>query len=369
MSFCIYYLEPCKYTNPGGVELEYLALSSFASKLGIQVVASTSEEILSSATSGDMIYIQDEGRLNKAYRDWAYKLLNRNVVIIEKNVFALPSKYRPFHKNYRMIVMSKDGAYRYRLRSLLIRNRQEKMLIVPNLPFWDRNSDSPIKNISDSRLRILRVGRPDIRKWTNFEVETLEKIFNSSGDVPVKLSLVGAPESMFELVNSRRIEVECIPYTNNVAQHYRTNDLYFHHSRIGETFGNTIFEAAEYGLFIVFVFDLKWDCAPIEYLLDLGIKNQIIEISNYLLLNEQSFKSRSDQSFNGITLNFRQKNVDLFEGNFESLEIDVPHLKQAIAYIYSLGRKFQVSIPRIAKSILIEIFREKCLQFLRRKRK
>jgi hypothetical protein len=55
-------------------------------------------------------------------------------------------------------------------------------------------------------------------------------------------------------------------YGTPVDQAYRAADVYVHHSRIGETYGNTLVEAATSGCLVVCALDLDWDCAPLETL-------------------------------------------------------------------------------------------------------
>ena len=56
------------------------------------------------------------------------------------------------------------------------------------------------------------------------------------------------------------------PSMNDLGDVYRAADIYLHHSRIGETFGNTLVEAAQAGCLVVCGLDLDWDCAPLETL-------------------------------------------------------------------------------------------------------
>jgi hypothetical protein len=365
MSTLTYIVKANASENPGGVELEYVSLSDFGLTIGIHTEIATTEEILQKALPGDVVYIQEEGRLSAEYRNWAVALLNRAVVIIEKNVFALPSKFRPIHKNYHMVLMSKDGAFRYILRSTMIGNKQEKLLIVPNLPFWF--SSSEIEEPYESRetktaIKILRAGRPDTKKWTRVEVEKFIQLFGGREQNLAKLSLVGAPDSIVEFAKSLTTEIECIPYTNSISNYYKSSDTYFLYSRIGETFGNTIFEAVEYGLGVVFVFNLKWDCAPIEYLSELTSKSEIFEISNISKLNRTSFRHKSESRNDGPGSHFRDKNSDLFRGNYKSLEIVRPKFVRSVGYIYKLGRKYQVRFPKIIYVLILEVIRESFLK-------
>jgi hypothetical protein len=370
MTSTTYIVNTGASANPGGVELEYQAMADFGKKIGVRAITATSEEILELALTGDVVYIQEEGRLSAKYRDWAMKLLNRNVVIIEKNVFALPSRFRPKHDNYRMIVMSRDGAYRYSLRSTLVWNRQQMLLVVPNLPLWQFGTEvQELRKIDckKSGLRILRVGRPDMKKWTSLEVEKFEQLFGPESPEHVRLSLVGAPSPIVDFANSKKIGIECIPYTKSVNNYYRVNDVYFLYSRIGETFGNTIFEAAEHGMRIVFVFNLKWDCAPIEYLVRLGIESQIFEVSNISKLSHSTFWTEFTHERQRTGLEFERKNADLLLGSYKKLEAKRPGVFESIIYIYSLGSNYHVRLLRVLQALVLEIFRESCFKRLIRR--
>lgn len=356
--------------NPGGVELEYGALLNLLKKFGVRAITATSEEILVRAIAGDVVYIQEEGRLSTKYRDWAVSLLNRDVVIIEKNVFALPSRFRPKHKNYRMILMSRDGAYRYTLRSALVWNRQKMIFVVPNLLLKQEEGEISTlrqKNISKSSLRILRVGRPDMKKWTTLEVEKFEDIFSRDSLEQSRLTLVGAPAPIVYRANSKNIGIDCFPYTRFVGEHYRTNDVYFLYSRIGETFGNTIFEAAEHGMRIVYIFSLKWDCAPIEYLMELGIESKIIEVSKSSKLSDSDFRSEFTNNPPRPSLEFERRNREFFLGNYKNLETKCPGVVEAIFYICNLGFKYDARLVKVVQTLFIEIFRESFLKKLIRR--
>jgi hypothetical protein len=74
----------------GGVELEYIEIIKFATVNGVKAVSATSDQILQVSKLGDRVFVQQEGRLSLDYRLWALELLNRGVIILEKNVFSDP---------------------------------------------------------------------------------------------------------------------------------------------------------------------------------------------------------------------------------------------------------------------------------------
>jgi len=132
----IFVLQNSSSNQPGGVELEYLALTDFLAMNGLKSEYSTKDEVHKLVSPGDLVYIQEEGRLSPDYLHFAKGLLSQGVTIYEKNVFALPSKFRPVDPNYKMILMSRDGIFRYALRGSFKTNQQETIYLVPNLPFW-----------------------------------------------------------------------------------------------------------------------------------------------------------------------------------------------------------------------------------------
>ncbi|MEJ2578685.1 MAG: hypothetical protein P8Z68_06250, partial [Kineosporiaceae bacterium] len=62
------------------------------------------------------------------------------------------------------------------------------------------------------------------------------------------------------------LRVEFWDYAADVSDLYSWSDLYLHHSRIGETYGNTLLEAALSGVPVACALDPSWDCAPLEFL-------------------------------------------------------------------------------------------------------
>ena len=357
----IYLIETAEKLNPGGVELEYRYLKSFLNELGLKSMFASAEKIIENAIYGDVVYIQEEGRLRAEYGFWAGALLDRGVILLEKNVFALPSKYRPIHPNYHMIVMSKDGAFRYSLRSLFVGNQQKELIIMPNLPFWKKTTiERDLKKDSSNRyeLLVLRVGRPDMSKWTSLEIEIFDRVFESETSNSAKLTLVGAPIQIAEIAKAKKVNIECVDYVENIEEYYQIYDTYILYSRIGETFGNTIFEAAAHGMRIIYIFDLTWDCAPIEYLKEFSINSYVSEISKVAQITKSTFQNKkktTQTEFNDISL---LRNKSLFSGEYRKLKSEIPSFIQSCKYLYEIGLEFQVKRMRILSAIIIELFRE-----------
>jgi len=357
----IYLIKTAEKLNPGGVEFEYRSLNSFLRELGIKSMFASAEKIIENAIYGDVVFIQEEGRLSAEYGFWAGALLDRGVILLEKNVFALPSKHRPIHPNYHMIVMSKDGAFRYSLRSFFVGNKQKKLIILPNFPWWVKTTlERDLKKSSTNgyELLVLRAGRPDMNKWTTLEIEIFDRIFESESSNSAKLTLVGAPMQIAEIAKAKKVNIECVDYVKNIEEYYQIYDTYILYSRIGETYGNTIFEAATSGMRIIYIFDLTWDCAPIEYLKEFSIDSYVCEISKVSQITKSTFQNKKTNTqieFNDKAL---LENKSLFSGDYGKMKSEIPSFIQSCKYLYEIGLEFQVKRMRILRAIIIELFRE-----------
>ncbi|WP_292602290.1 glycosyltransferase family 4 protein [Nocardioides sp. REDSEA-S30_B4] len=154
---------------------------------------------------------------------------------------------------------------RYQLRSRLEGLKQTSSCFVLPNPRWGSGRTSTIRSLPDrGELTLLRIGRPDPIKWSNFELEYAVALHRKTRR-PVRLVRVGYP-GPHAVTSVAGVRVEDLPYQDDLSEIYRGADLYVHYSRIGETFGNTVFEAQETGLPVIFAASLGWDCAPVEYL-------------------------------------------------------------------------------------------------------
>ena len=281
---------------------------------------------------------------------------------MKKNVFALPSKFRPVDPNYRMILMSLDGIYRYTLRGILKTNQQENIYLVPNLPLSraeDKQGLIAKRRFNRSNtLRIMRAGRSDRTKWSSVEVQLCQNLCSTNPDKSLELTLIGCPREYRQESKTRNFVINQFDYSNSLDDFYVINDYYLLHSKIGETFGNTIFEVAEYQLRVVFVFDISWDCGPIEYLNSYYPNSKCLEISNLesvdlSLFSEENIKPPSDMV--GI---FLETNRNLFMNEHDDLVYPRPSVISSIQYLVSLGRTYNVTLIRISVAIVKEIIRE-----------
>jgi hypothetical protein len=255
----------------GGVELEFDAVTRLE-EAGVRVVQLDPGDVADGikADRSDaraVVFVQTEGRLSPRYRGHADEWLDAGAVVVEKNIFSLPSRWRPVHPRYLMAVMSLDGLHRYGLRSSCAYLQPvERALLLPNplLPRLARAT--PWADDGVSPVVLLRLGRPDPRKWTTFEMRWARALSRRSPQRQFHLRLVGCPASVqgarFETSN---LTISAEPYSTNPSALYADADVLVHHSRIGETFGNTLFEAAEAGLGIVCALAPRWDCGPLEY--------------------------------------------------------------------------------------------------------
>jgi len=361
----IYILRNLSTNQPGGVELEYNELSIFLAKNGLMSEYSTKDEVHKLVSPGDLVYIQEEGRLSLDYLHFAKRLLSRGVIIYEKNVFALPSKFRPVDPNYRMILMSLDGIYRYALRGSLKTNQQKNIYLVPNLPLsklGDKQERIAKRSFNESyTLRIMRAGRSDSTKWSNVEVQFCENLCNINPDRNLELNLIGCPREYRQESKTPNFVINQFDYSKSLDDFYITNDCYLLYSKIGETFGNTLFEAAEYKLRVVFVFDISWDCGPIEYLNSYYPNSKCVEISNLESMDLSLFSEENQKVSSDMAEIFLEINRKLFMHELDEIAYPRPSIISSIQYLVSLGRTYNVTLFRISVAIVKEIIRERTI--------
>ena len=350
-------------SQPGGVEYEYNALFYYLTLWGIKCEFSTKDDVHTLVSPGDVVYIQEEGRLYPDYLHFANSLLSKGVTILEKNVFALPSKFRPVNPNYRMILMSHDGIFRYSMRGSFKRNQQEIIYLVPNIPYWilgDRKRKTAVSNNNDSRtLRIMRAGRADTSKWTGLESELCQNLCKVNPNWNLELSLIGCPRELKQQSESRNFKIKHFEYSTSLEDFYIENDYYLLYSKIGETFGNTIFEALYYNLRVLFLFDISWDCAPIEYLNSYSPNSRSYEISNLETVNLSSFIDDNAKEENNLDDIFLEKNRKFFTFETDELIRPLPSFFRSIQYLFFLGRRYNVPLWKIMIGIIKEILRER----------
>jgi hypothetical protein len=258
-------------STPGSVELLYERILSSEWPLGtlckILSLEEVSRSVAANRSSKTIVFLQSEGTRDPArstaIRDW----LCGGAIVVELNVFALPAADRPQLAAYIPAFLSWDGYCRHVIRATTAGYRPYGHAAILPYPLLHDVSSYP-RRWDGSRVKLLRIGRPDIRKWTTFEVKLCRRLARQWPEMEFELSLVGAP---LELLIKRsslptNLAVKVLPYSRDVSSLYSSNDIYIHYSRIGETYGNTLAEASVRGLPIICVLDPAWDCAPIEFL-------------------------------------------------------------------------------------------------------
>jgi glycosyltransferase involved in cell wall biosynthesis len=250
----------------GGVQLLEQKLYDQAKRRGLDVVTTSKSDIYShlstSFYSRFVVFIQTNGRLSAEYRIWAESLLNKGCEIVEENIFALASRYRPTHPKYTLALMSLDGALRYSYRCFWSGLKKTKtFLLLPNPDYFEPFHEAKANRPSPS-FSFLRIGRPDPIKWSSFEVDFVTKLALQVPSVQFTLRLVEPPSCLETSTVVPNLKIERGDYQSNVSALYNSADCYIHHSAIGETFGNTISEASRSGVPVLYAADFDWDMAP-----------------------------------------------------------------------------------------------------------
>ena len=211
-----------------------------------------------------VVFTQEEGFLSRSYRDDAISLLESGVMIVELNVFNMPSRHRPDHPRYIMACYTREGYWRYRLRSLGSFSRSHpNVALLPN-PSRFTGTNNVGQARATSSVRWLRVGRPDFRKWSRWEERFVARI-SGRGKAEHHLTLLGSPfgEPPKDLGGS---QVDVLDYSINVEDVFRDCQAMVHFCPIGETFGNVLLEAKDLRLFVLVAVDPKWECGPLAFL-------------------------------------------------------------------------------------------------------
>lgn len=253
----------------GGVELENFALLRAAAEAGMDHGLVTPDQADSAMTrSNTLIFVQKSGRLGPGYEGYAQAWLDRGAWVFEKNVFALASPWRPIHERYVNIVMSEDGWQRFQFRSKAAGRPMPAVSMILGNP--QLVPPSSLMNRPTDRLRFLRIGRPDPIKWSNFEQRYAAAVARVRPDTMIELVRVGCPPNLVNHATEDLPNLSIVdePYRSDISDAYGAAHVYLHHSRIGETFGNTVAEARAAGTPVVLGASLRWDCASVELLTD-----------------------------------------------------------------------------------------------------
>lgn len=249
----------------GGVELRTQLLATHLQNRGAFVFDPLLESPLNSGSRA-LIYVQTQGYLNASLQKNIGLWLSRDWTVVEHNVFGLASRFRKPHENYFMACSSRDSALRCRFRQSLISGKfglPQTMILPPPLR-KDFSKELSVSPKSDTKF--LRVGRPDKRKWTHFELDFVKALAMSEPEELFELTLVGFPfDTHWRLPGNMTVRV--LPYQDEMFEIFELHSHYLHHSAMGETFGNTIREAKAAGLSLILSLDPFQDSGFVDYLL------------------------------------------------------------------------------------------------------
>ena len=118
--------------------------------------------------------------------------------------------------------------------------------VIYNQVFVDRLIDH--KKFKNSNLTIGRIGRPDLSKWSNDNVEIINRLKNRD----IQFKLVGCPLPIRQKIQHPNVEyIDSIYDTNELDNFYKSIDVLLHLSKIGESFGCIFVEAMSHGVPVV----------------------------------------------------------------------------------------------------------------------
>lgn len=248
-----------------------------------------------------LVFVQEEGGLSREYKVWAEQILATGAWINEKNVFNLPSKFRPVHSRYIMQCTSEEGLHRWVLRSLLLwKSRSTRCRVLPNLidtsrtsgldslsrRRWARATSEPPGNgfSADSMplLRFYRQGRPARGKWSTFEPVFVSRC-RELGSSEIQALARGVPDSLKSSYEDAGFTVKEFDSSREVLEaDFDNSDVYLHSSIIGETLGVSILEAYRRGLFLVLGAEPYKEAGYLDYISEVGV---VVGTESWLLRN------------------------------------------------------------------------------------
>jgi hypothetical protein len=367
--------DPIPGKTAGGVQLLAKTLSQQRYP-DLEIVLSTSDQVLENIAplAGGVrttIYIQKSGSLSPSFLASAQLWLAAGARVIEKNVFARASRFRPIHPEYHMALMSEDGAFRFVLRSLLVGGSRKRTYLHLSPPFFESTPvELCVRQSENQELTLLRIGRPDPIKWSDFERDFAVSLARSF-DSPVRLVRVGYPAADGQRTISQigNLTVEDIPYLHDTSGAYGDADIYLHHSRIGETFGNTLAEAKNSGLPVIMAVDLHWDCAGTELL---SKSHDIVGKPEFLVRTAAASVERVMQR-RGSSASFKPQRQPQPERQCSPLEFiealtpstipmsslrDLPSFTKSVSYVWYLYRSIEgAKFLDFIKALLLEPIR------------
>jgi glycosyltransferase involved in cell wall biosynthesis len=206
-------------------------------------------------------------RAGKAERDWCLVLREcreaRVKAVLEYNVFGLPdlspedeyidmhlhkskTSYLQFVQRARKAGYGRVDRHRVLYNAVQVQRWRQWLLSGEERLFYRKEL-----GLDPESFVLLRVGRPDVRKWSDFLMEAMPLIADR---IPkARMVFVGIPASRRRWIQRQRWSSACVVLENTsddrrLAILYQLADVLIHSSRRGETFPNTILEAFAFGL-------------------------------------------------------------------------------------------------------------------------
>jgi hypothetical protein len=191
-----------------------------------------------------LVYLQTQGFLSESFGAKIKASLDVGATVIEHNIFGLASRWRPEHDNFHHLVPSIDTGYRFAVKQKVRDPRSSPHFYVLNKTTGPREAPTPGKAPPPKKVNsFLRIGRPDKVKWSEFEVRFVVALAKASPTEDFQLTLVGYPFDAPE-IGIENLTVHVLPYLREIGKLLVSHEFYIHDSNIGETFGNSIAEAA-----------------------------------------------------------------------------------------------------------------------------
>lgn len=351
--------QPPHVANSGGVEILERRLAAESPRGAWSLIetcpraALLRPEAVRDLGPDTVVYTQAGGTLSRTWAEWARSVRSRGAVLVEHNIFAQPSRHRPAG-GHRMACLSTDGVHRLVLRAAVSGVRlSPRTAVLPNPLVHDlpqREPSSPEPGL----VRLLRIGRPDPRKWTDFELSLATRLARRHPDTTFALTLVGHPGTS-DLQTQPNLRVNLHPYTANLTSLLSECDVLLHASRIGETFGNTLSEGWRAGKLICCALAPTWDCGPLDFL----HAPHVVAAPEELLAAAEDGRLlprlyATAPRWTGLELpDFLDRLHELASGNAADFGQPTPTMREAVSHLAGTARRLGVRPDRAVLSTLI----------------
>lgn len=305
---------------PGGTSRLVALLKRELERQGLCVVdLDENRDLCLSFGARALAYYQTQGYLNGEFRAEVESLLAAGIAVVEHNIFGLPSKWRSNATGYYHLVPSVDTGYRYSTRQRFRRPLGQPQFYVLNKTTGVRGQHTSELDSQRAPNSFLRVGRPDRRKWSSFELDFMSRLASENPGTHFNLTLVGYPFPA-PSIQIPNLDVAILPYQADLAPFLAAHSTYLHDSRIGETYGNSIAEAASAGLEVITTLSLYRDAGHLDIVRKLaavvGTKRGLIEHATDAWI--ESKKDRSTPFFQYRIEDFSSKLLCIAGGNLQS---------------------------------------------------